>query len=271
MPLPTNWNAIALNTAPNSANEIHGDQVARDFGFKGGLVPGVTIAAYLIHPAVEAWGELFLEHGYAHVRVGSPLYHEELFEVQLSDPGENRYSAELIKSDQQVSANGEVGILLTPATPPERRFDSIAATDFVGPAATPERWQLLHENGCQAFAFRWGPKATMQSYMADPNKMPALLRGDTPFANMSFLLGLSNWVLAGNAHMNPWVHLETWSQNYGPVPWNTLVVAEMQVKAFYERKGHKFVDVDVALFNDDDNTCVGTISLRAIYQLRGFV
>ena len=35
------WAAEALNTAPDSKNEIHGDKLAKEFGFKGGLVPGV--------------------------------------------------------------------------------------------------------------------------------------------------------------------------------------------------------------------------------------
>ena len=50
----TAWSAIAFNTAPDSQNEIHSDKVARQYGFKGGLVPGVTVSAYLMHPAVEA-------------------------------------------------------------------------------------------------------------------------------------------------------------------------------------------------------------------------
>ena len=31
------WNAEALNTAPDSANEIHGDNVAKQSGFKARL------------------------------------------------------------------------------------------------------------------------------------------------------------------------------------------------------------------------------------------
>ena len=34
------WSARALNTAPDSENQIHGDDMAREFGFRGGLVPG---------------------------------------------------------------------------------------------------------------------------------------------------------------------------------------------------------------------------------------
>ena len=51
------WSATALNTAPDSENRIHSDELAQQYGFEGGLVPGVTISAYLVHPLVERWGK----------------------------------------------------------------------------------------------------------------------------------------------------------------------------------------------------------------------
>ena len=50
-----NWSAIAFNTAPDSENKIHGDELAKEYGFEGGLVPGVTISSYLINPVIELW------------------------------------------------------------------------------------------------------------------------------------------------------------------------------------------------------------------------
>ena len=39
----------AFNTAKASENKIHDDEVARRFGFGGGLVPGVDVYAYMAH------------------------------------------------------------------------------------------------------------------------------------------------------------------------------------------------------------------------------
>ena len=39
------WRGIAFNQVPNSTNQIHGDEMAERFGFRGGLVPGVTLSA----------------------------------------------------------------------------------------------------------------------------------------------------------------------------------------------------------------------------------
>ena len=56
MPSLTTWELRAHNTATHSGNKIHDDEVARRFGFGGGLVPGVDLYAYLTHPPAEAWG-----------------------------------------------------------------------------------------------------------------------------------------------------------------------------------------------------------------------
>ena len=37
----------------------------------------------------------------------------------------------------------------------------------------------------------------------------------------------------------------------------------------YEKKGHEFIDVIVNLFDENDESCVMTINLIAIYKLRG--
>lgn len=266
----TGWNAIAFNQAPDSANQIHGDDVAKQYGFRGGLVPGVTISAYLIQPGIVAWGKKFLDHGFAHVRVGSPLYDEEPFTVSILQQTDTDYRAEITQPDGTVSATAEV--LLPDSVPeaPTRRGDPIVDRDYRGPKASVEVFEDLKQNGCKALRYRWGSKHNMQTYVKDMSLVPDLLRLDGEgYANMAFLLGISNWVLSSNAHMNPWVHLETKSQSYAAVPPDTSIVAEMTVMDFYEKKGHEFVDVDVNLFDEKDDRCLMTISLRAIYRLRG--
>src|SRR5215212_7877734 len=53
----------AFNTATASTNKIHDDDVAREYGFRGGLVPGVDVYAYLTHLPVREWGRAWLEDG----------------------------------------------------------------------------------------------------------------------------------------------------------------------------------------------------------------
>jgi hypothetical protein len=265
-----NWKGQAFNQVPHSANEIHGDALAKAYGFKGGLVPGVTVSAYLLHPAVEAWGLDWLERGSAQVRVVSPLYDEEDFVVIINEQSETHYQAELRRPDGTVSAQASVALPAVAAQPLPRRGDSLAADDYHCPQSGVETWSQLRDSGCKAFRYHWGSPHEMQTYLRDASQMPALLRpGGGEYANMSYILGCSNWVLMSNASMNPWVHLETSSQNYRAIAPDTPIVGEMQVTDFYEKRGHEFIDAQICLFDERDDTALSRIDLRAIYKLRG--
>src|SRR4051812_49923092 len=64
----------AFNTATASTNKIHDDDVAKQYGFRGGLVPGVDVYAYLTHLPVRAWGRAWLEAGSMAARFVTPVY-----------------------------------------------------------------------------------------------------------------------------------------------------------------------------------------------------
>ena len=75
----------AVNTAKESENKIHDDQVARRFGFKGGLVPGVEVYAYMTHLPVARWGREWLEGGTAECRLLKPVYDGDMVTVTASE------------------------------------------------------------------------------------------------------------------------------------------------------------------------------------------
>lgn len=265
------WSAEAFNQVPDSQNEIHGDRVSQLYGFEGGLVPGVTVSSYLLHPAVQAWGRDFLERGRAHVKVISPLYDGERFTVSVADLAEDAFRAELRRPGDILCATAEVSLPDEAPEAPVRRGDPVMEKDWQGAEATRAHWESLQAQGCRALRYHWHGGDRMARYLRPGGEelMPALLTGEVPFANTAFLLGISNWVLAANGYMNPWVHLETTSQHYRAVPAGTSIVAEMAVRDLFERKGHPFVDVTVDLFDEADDGALASIDLRAIYRLRG--
>jgi len=263
------WSAIALNTAPDSSNKIHGDELAKQYGFEGGLVPGCTVSAYLVHPVIEKWGVDWLNNGFANCRVTSPLYDKESFKVDLNLLNDTSCSTKLIKSNKLISANAEVSLTQELPVAPVRRNDLIVDNNYVPPQASLDLWKNLKLEGCKAFRFFWGADNPL-TYLRENNDLPLLLQPDKGgLSNFSFLLGCSNWSLSGNAYMNPWVHLQTISQNYKSVPLGTSIISEMEVKDFYKKKGHEFVDVNVNLFDEKDDSCIMTINLIAIFKLRG--
>ena len=79
----------AFNTAKVSENKIHDDEVAKKFGFGGGLVPGVDVYAYMTHQPVARWGRAWLEHGTAECRFSKPVYDGDHVTVSAAETGGN--------------------------------------------------------------------------------------------------------------------------------------------------------------------------------------
>jgi len=269
MNIPESWSAEAFNQVPESDNRIHSDEVAKEYGFRGALVPGVTVSAYLIHPAVVAWGEDWLERGRAQVVIHSPVYDRETFRVDVSSVGPSSYDAELVDDRGVRCATAQVALPEASALPPppKLRHDAILGRDFDRPKASREVMEQRRRDGLSAIRARWNDAAEITRYLRDPDQMPACFskRG---FANPAFVLGLTNWALAGNVRTSPWLHLQTDSQNYRPIAVDTELVVESTIADLFEKKGHEFIDVEMGIFDRADEAPVASVRLRAIYKLR---
>ena len=66
------YSVRAHNGSEASENKIHDNDVARQYGFRGGLAPGVTDYAYMTRPLVEALGTAWLERGQLSARFVQP-------------------------------------------------------------------------------------------------------------------------------------------------------------------------------------------------------
>src|SRR5258707_11322125 len=96
----------AHNTAASSENKIHDDRVAAAYGYRGGLVPGVTVYGYMIPAVLESLGPAWLEHGGMKVRFHTPCYEDELIETSC-DSAEAR-----AEPDSHLLASGAVDIAI---------------------------------------------------------------------------------------------------------------------------------------------------------------
>jgi hypothetical protein len=270
MEIPKSWQGEAYNQSTESENRIHSDEVAREYGFKGGLVPGVTVSAYLIHPGVEAWGLDWLTRGRASVVVGKPLYDGRPFRVEVSDATERSYRAVLIDEEDVECASADVELPENVPSPPEFRGDSRIGEGYERPQGTRDVMEGLRKQGMRALRARWDGTTGIVSYLRDASGMPETLRAEGGgYANPANTLGITNWVLGGNVKISPWLHLQTDSQNYAPIPPGSELVAEVAIADLFERKGHEFVDLDVSVYFEATQKVVMSARLRAIYKMRG--
>ncbi len=99
----------AHNMATTSANKIHDDAIAREYGFAGGLVPGVEVYAYMTHPVVQRLGRDWLTGGSMHVRLRRPVYDGREASVTTRLAGDEHGTLE-------VALHDEAGVLCAEGT-----------------------------------------------------------------------------------------------------------------------------------------------------------
>jgi acyl dehydratase len=260
----------ARNTSSDSENKIHDDAVAATYGFRGGLVPGVTIYGYMTTPIVARFGMKWLERGSMQVRFLNPLYEGDLAIVRANvDMNEKPISASIrveredgglcasgvAKVDDESPWLGEVRIEDFPETPlpePDQR-----------PEASPE-------------AFVCGlPLGTVNSTLdlyrgsevdAIEDKL-TFYRGTTAVAHPFVLLGQSNRLLTANFKLGPWIHASSDLINWSTARDNDELSVRGRVRDCFERRGHGFVVLDVLLLANRARV-VQQVRHTAIYRPR---
>ena len=102
-------------------NKIHEDGLARAFGFRGGLVPGVTVYSWMTHPVVAALGGAWLDHGTFSVRFAKPIYFGQPVTVRASVAAHSKdevtIQARVVNDEDEVCATATMGLPLGPLLP----------------------------------------------------------------------------------------------------------------------------------------------------------
>jgi hypothetical protein len=254
------YRVSAYNTAKQSENRMHDDTVAQRFGFSGGLVPGVDVMAYMMHLPVAKWGRAFLERGLIDARFVKPVYDGEMAEVT----GEEKDGVLTIavESRGQLCATGSATL---PAFAP-----SFSISNFSETAPAPERRPV------DAMSYQLGkwlgtvprswPGEAATEYLADVRETDPIF-GKQGFAHPGLFQRIMNKVLVDNAILGPWIHVGSRMQLLAAARSADELVAWAKVTGNYEKKGHRFVELD-ALVVANGRTAVAHCQHIAIYQPR---
>jgi hypothetical protein len=229
---------VAFNTATESTNRMHDDAVAATFGFRGGLVPGVDVWAYLTRPCIDRWGVEFLEAGTMAVRFVLPVYDGERVLCRLGDEGELTVTG----PDGTVRAQGRARVGDLPSV------RELATADVPDPVPPVEAHLLAPGTvlGTLTFHHRAGPAA---QYLADVREDSDVYEGGA-IAHPGFLARQANHVLSSSVRLGPWIHVSTRAHHRGMVRDGELVEVRGVVTDEREHKGHRFVDLDVEITAD---------------------
>jgi acyl dehydratase len=255
----------ARNTATESENRIHSDETARQYGFRGGLVPGVDVYAYMTHLPANAWGLDWLARGTMAARFLQPVHDSTTVEIAAtSDDPDHEMQLELLNSAWDLCASADVSL---PVAPPS---ELPAPDDVPGapipdhrPVASPESLAVGTVLGSLDVGFHADRSA---AYLADVSEQSALYE-EEGVAHPGWLLRFANAILVANVQLGPWIHVSSASTHFALVRDGQRVQTRARVIDEYERKGHRFVELDVLLVTDDDDP-VMRIRHTAIYEPR---
>ncbi|MEK7701754.1 MAG: MaoC family dehydratase, partial [candidate division NC10 bacterium] len=214
-PLPE-YRVKARNTSEASENKIHDDAVARQYGFRGGLVPGVTVYAYMTRPLVEAFGAAWLARGTATVRFVKPVLDGEEVTVSGSVTGRDA-KAVTAALTASTAAGGECATLsatLPAGTPVPVNPALYAAAPLPAerPAATREHLGALAVLGTPVDAYS---EAAAAEYLDGVSDALPLYRGAGARAHPAFFLHQANRALSQNVRMGPWIHVGSTVRHLG--------------------------------------------------------
>jgi hypothetical protein len=239
---PSVFHVRAHNTATESENKIHDDRVASAYGFRGGLVPGVTMYGYLIPAVLERLGPRWLECGGIAVRFHAPCYEGET--VVASCDG------------AQVNANHEDGSLYASGV--------VAIEDGTDP-------------GIAAFPLHPLPEMEHRPTASSATILPGTPLGsihapldvEDAAAIPERLLRMANEILVRNFVMSPWIHAASEVRHLHLAACGQEVTVGGLIQECFERKGRKFAvaGIQMSALGGSSPRLIANVRHTFIYEL----
>jgi acyl dehydratase len=264
--MTASYRVRAHNAATKSENKIHHDEVARRYGFEGGLVPGVTVYAYMTHPAVAAFGRPWLERGTMTARFVRPCYDGDDIVVEAtvvdSDSDDRVIELNVSRGGDDVIATGTAS--LPPGVKPAPSLDSYPTAPLPDerPPASHDTLAAIDALGSWAATFR---ADHAPAFLDEIGEDLALYR-DEGLAHPGYLLLSANSILTANVRLGPWMHLGSEVTSFGVVADGDRVSTRGRVTELFDRKGHRFADLDLLLVANDTRP-VQHVHHTVIYEI----
>jgi hypothetical protein len=245
---------IAHNFAGQSTNKIHSDEIAAQYGFRGGLVPGVALYAYMSVPVVAVLGREFLARGGMHAKFIHPIYHAERATAHAavveSDP--LRLELALHNQDGKLCAVGEAALPASPrlidtaayACRPVPQTKFAPTVDALPSGTTLGSLGWTHDGPGQSGEFN-----DVLEEFRDP--LPVYREADAP-PHAALYAMKANRLLADNVDLGPWIHTASDIQFYAIPNFGERLTLSGRIAESYVRRGHDMVTLDLAVLGKND-------------------
>jgi hypothetical protein len=253
---------------PRFDGSIHDDKSARQFGFRSALVPGPTVASYMTHLFIEAWGERWLRHGTMTERNRRPVYDGQAVTATASPI---RADAKGLGADVVLrNADGEEVAYATGSMP----------ATFAAPADLaqfPHRPHLAETPTVTAGGHRVGDffRSTEMVYSQEIHDDYLEKIGETlpifvkdKVAHPDYLVGLTiREAIASYIKPTPGIHVSFISQHFNLAHVGDVISTSGQIINVFEKKGSHYMQSD-QLVVANHNTPIALFRRTSIYAVR---
>jgi hypothetical protein len=259
---------VARNLSAHAENKIHDDVVARQYGFGGGLVPGVTVYGYATHPLVVALGRAWLERGRAALRLIKPVLDGE--EVHVSGSVETSASGTVEVSVSVRNGRGEECATVTAAVPPSAVAPGDTAVYARAPLPAqrpPASRELLAPGRTLGSPEAVYDLSRCREFLEGLGESLDLYRGMEGLVHPAFYLDQANRALDQNVRMGPWIHISSAIQHLSAARVGERMETRGRVAALQERKGRELVELDLLILAGVSLRPVARVTHMAIWRL----
>jgi acyl dehydratase len=253
------------NAHADSENRMHSDDVAAAYGFKGALVPGVTVFSHMTQPLVAKHGADWLARGSAEVTFTKPAYEGELLTVRTAHADDaDSYAITCVNEQGVEIARMSAQLRDLPPVADARAALAPAAPTGEKPLVT---WDLM-EVGKPFPSLAWQPtQADNIEWCADVrDELPIYREGAAPVLHQGFVLRQANLVLRNRFTLPAWIHTDSRIAFHAVARAGDTFEVRAIPEEKWRRKGHEFVRLYVCILRD--GRVVTEIVHTAIFQPR---
>ncbi len=259
----------AFNAAVHSDNKIHDDDVAKLYGFKGGLVPGVAVHAYMASAVANVLGRGWVERGAISTRFAKPFYEGEEAFVSVVVRRADGESVEVeVTARNAEGVECGIGTASLPGTPPEpppiREFSEAPAPSD-RPMASESVLSGIDILG--SLSQQWEAGDANEVFLAEIQDDNPIFRGPDALSHPGYLIRNANTILVANVMLGPWIHVSSEAVHFGAASDGDVITTRGRVLETFERRGHKFVVLDVLMVANGVRPLV-RVRHTAIYEVR---
>ncbi len=274
--LPVQRTVVAHNYATDSENRIHADDVAQQFGFRGGLVPGVSDYGYLARTVALTLGEGWLSCGWMEAKFIKPVYDGDTVTARLTEPNASDHllTLELIDGNGALCAVGRAGDEKVTAYPDSDWFDPALLEP--GPLPHPKARTLARierlPSGTQFGSLSYSAAATHQWHADSPERFAeagsraeADGRTGDQLLHPAFVPEVGNEILMQNTLLGPWIHTASRVRHLSPLRAGDELEVRGCVAETACKKGRESVELNVGVYQGGD--CCAQLVHAAIVHL----